>query len=107
MTHPKTGIISEAMRILANDIQSGDGIANAAIRQAADRLDELQARLDATASDTARIDWLARESITVMGRRDHAQKETQTVHWDTNRYEPDPDDLREAIDRAMREDGSE
>jgi hypothetical protein len=32
-----------AMRILARDIQSGDGVANAAIAEAADRLEELHA----------------------------------------------------------------
>ena len=31
-----------AMRILARDIQSGDGVANAAIAEAADRLEEQQ-----------------------------------------------------------------
>lgn len=30
-----------ALRILANDIQSGDGVANAVINEAADRLQEL------------------------------------------------------------------
>lgn len=34
-----------AMRILARDIQSGDGVANAAITEAADRLAEQQARI--------------------------------------------------------------
>lgn len=41
MTDTKTLI--KAMRALANDIQTDDGIANAAIREAADRLEELQA----------------------------------------------------------------
>lgn len=31
-----------AMRILANDIQSDDGVANAAIREAADRIEQLE-----------------------------------------------------------------
>jgi hypothetical protein len=34
-----------AMRILARDIQSGDGVANAAIAEAADRLEKLDALL--------------------------------------------------------------
>jgi hypothetical protein len=34
-----------AMRILANDIQSDDGVANAAIREAADRIEQLEAKL--------------------------------------------------------------
>lgn len=34
--------IISALRILARDIESGDGVANAAISEAADRLEELQ-----------------------------------------------------------------
>lgn len=33
----------EALKILANDIQSGDGIANAAILEGAQRIEELEA----------------------------------------------------------------
>lgn len=36
---PETRIISQAMYALAEEIQSGDGVANAACRQAAERLD--------------------------------------------------------------------
>jgi hypothetical protein len=36
-----TATIVRAMRILSEDIQSGDGVANAAIAEAADRLEEL------------------------------------------------------------------
>lgn len=38
-----TETLIAAMRILARDIQSGDGVANAAIAEAADRLEELHA----------------------------------------------------------------
>ena len=38
-----TETLIAAMRVLARDIQSGDGVANAAISEAADRLEELQA----------------------------------------------------------------
>ena len=38
-----TETLVAAMRILARDIQSGDGVANAAIVEAADRLEELHA----------------------------------------------------------------
>ena len=34
-----------AMRILANDIQSDDGVANAAIREAADRIEQLETNI--------------------------------------------------------------
>lgn len=45
MRRAKTGTIIAAMRILAEDIHSEDGVANAAIREAADRLEELHARV--------------------------------------------------------------
>ena len=37
-----TATLIAAMRVLANDVQSDDGIANSAIAEAADRLTELQ-----------------------------------------------------------------
>lgn len=40
-----TETLIAAMRILARDIQSGDGVANAAISEAADRLEEQRARI--------------------------------------------------------------
>lgn len=43
-----TETLIAAMRILARDIQSGDGVANAAIAEAADRLEEQQARIAET-----------------------------------------------------------
>lgn len=36
------GVLVEALRILANDIQSSDGVANACITEAAERILELQ-----------------------------------------------------------------
>ncbi|WP_010322986.1 hypothetical protein [Marinobacterium stanieri] len=45
MTTDTTTLIG-AMRALANDIQSEDGVANAAIAEAADRLGELQAEME-------------------------------------------------------------
>ena len=47
----KTSIISSAMRILARDIKSNDGIASMACIQAADRLDELQKIIDRIKAD--------------------------------------------------------
>ena len=41
-----TKILIEALRILARDIQSDDGVANAAIFEAADRLEELTKKLE-------------------------------------------------------------
>ena len=43
MTETKT--IIEALRILARDIQSEDGVANAAIAEAADRLEKQQKKI--------------------------------------------------------------
>lgn len=45
MSIPKTEtkVLIQALRILARDIQSGDGVANAAIAEAADRLEEMDA----------------------------------------------------------------
>ena len=40
-----TSTIFKVMRILANDIQSDDGVANAAISEAADRLEEQEREL--------------------------------------------------------------
>lgn len=40
-----TNTIIRALRILARDIQSDDGVANAAITEAADRLQEQQERI--------------------------------------------------------------
>ena len=39
-----TKTLLKAMRILARDIQSDDGVANGAISEAADRMEELQAQ---------------------------------------------------------------
>ena len=45
MNTPKTStkVLAEVLRVLAMDIQSEDGVANAAIAEAAGRLEELQA----------------------------------------------------------------
>lgn len=41
-----TPILVEALRILSRDIQSEDGVANAAIAEAADRIEELDKECD-------------------------------------------------------------
>ena len=67
MTDTKT--IIEALRVLARDIQSEDGVANAAIAEAADRLQKQQRKIrnqrreiEALAKDKKRVDgfvnWL-------------------------------------------------
>jgi len=68
----ETKTIIEALRILARDIQSEDGVANAAIAEAADRLEKQQKRIrnqrreiEALAKDKKRVDgfvnWLDAE----------------------------------------------
>lgn len=42
MRRTATSVLISAMQILAKDIKSDDGVANAAIQEAADRLEELR-----------------------------------------------------------------
>jgi hypothetical protein len=49
----QTEIIIKALRILVNDIQSPDGVPNACVAQAADRLEELQRANKNTLADLA------------------------------------------------------
>lgn len=61
-----TNTLIKALRILARDIQSEDGVANAAIAEAADRLKKQQRRIrnqrreiEALAKDKKRVDGFA------------------------------------------------
>lgn len=45
VTRSSTETLIEALRILARDIESQDGVANAAIAEAAERLDEFRREL--------------------------------------------------------------
>ena len=49
MTSPRTDTVTliAALRVLAREVESGDGVANAAIAEAADRLEELHPQADA------------------------------------------------------------
>ena len=42
----KTKTLIKALRVLANDIESDDGVANACVAEAADRLEELENKID-------------------------------------------------------------
>jgi len=66
-----TQTLINAMRILAKDIQSGDGVANAAIAEAADRLEEQQTQL---AGKDAKIERLRGDE----GLAQESKKEIQT-----------------------------
>jgi hypothetical protein len=62
-----TQTLAAALRILANDIESPDGVANAAIAEAAERLDELVAQVEVLkdAANAAYCNW--RSSSDVLG----------------------------------------
>ena len=51
-----TETLIAALRVLANDIQSQDGVANAAVSEAADRLEELKLNL-VTIGELAIANW--------------------------------------------------
>lgn len=57
MRRSKTSTIISALRILAEDIQSEDGIANAAIREAAERMEELQRLLREASGPMSQERW--------------------------------------------------
>ena len=61
-TRSSTATIIQAMRILANEIQSGDGVANAAIAEAADRLQELQDALQGLHDYSIRSKYLGHQT---------------------------------------------
>lgn len=78
VTRTDTATLIEACRVLASDVQSGDGVANSALREISDRLEEQEATIrhlrveicNASAvamehSDT--IEKLKKESGTVIG----------------------------------------
>ena len=56
MRRTDTETLIAAMRILSRDIRSGDGVANAAIAEAADRLDELKSAHDVLMAALKRIE---------------------------------------------------
>ena len=45
-TSTKTKTLIKALRILSEDIESDDGVANACVAEAADRLEEMQKKID-------------------------------------------------------------
>lgn len=63
-----TTTLISAMRVLANDIQSADGVANAAIAEAADRLEMLQKEMERLQADVQAKD-LVKETIVAQRNR--------------------------------------
>ena len=60
MRRAKTSTIITAMRILSRDIQSGDGVANAAILEAAERIEELVSLLREASGPASYGHWSGR-----------------------------------------------
>ena len=59
-----------AMRILANDIQSNDGVANAAIKEAADRIEQLEANMERLQKHTDKLVAIATNVVRKSHRGD-------------------------------------
>ena len=83
-----TLILIKAMRRLADDIQSDDGVANAAIEEAADQLAELERENAELRKDKERLDYM--------------EQNVDFVSW---RFygKPQSWDLRAAVDSKMKE----
>ena len=81
-----TETLIKALRILARDIESGDGVANAAIAEAADRLQEHQERIQRLEEVAAKLANCARflgtwnhDSMDVLRMKDEAMDELQNL----------------------------
>ena len=79
-----TKTLLKAMRILARDIQSDDGVANGAISEAADRMEELQAERD-------RLRDLLNCAVEWVGDRGYDDPET-APEWFLSALQEDRDD---------------
>lgn len=86
-----TPTLISAMRVLANDIQSEDGVANAAIAEAADRLGEMQAeaeRLRGLLSDQQKwMDYISSERDSFEQERDQYRAEAQSLREEMEQLE--------------------
>ena len=70
-----TETLISAMRILARDIESGDSVANAAISDAADRMEEQQARIAELEAKAA----IGRRAVEMLA--DTTEKVESLVGW--------------------------
>ena len=74
-----TQTLAAALRILANDIESPDGVANAAIAEAAERLDELTAQVEVL---KAALDPFATTGLpTCILREDYSVMHERVKDW--------------------------
>ena len=69
MKRTDTATLAKAMDALARDIQSGDGVANAAIHEAAERLRELERERDEALKQSAKFCDIAERAINYMDPR--------------------------------------
>ena len=65
MTQPRTdtATLIEACRVLARDVQSGDGVANSALCEIADRLEEQQATIRHLRAELCNASAVAMEHV--------------------------------------------
>lgn len=90
----KTETIIEALRILARDIQSDDGVANATIAEAAERLQELQAR-SASIDRLIQRNRILLDELRGMRAKKYAENNPKEADWwysrdgDTSSDSPD------------------
>jgi hypothetical protein len=79
-----TETLIEAMRILARDIESGDGVANAAIAEAAERLQELHAESQAKSANIDKLIERNRhlyDELRGMRAKTYAESNTEKADW--------------------------
>jgi len=82
-----TEIIIKALRILVNDIQSPDGVPNACVAQAADRLEELQRLNESMQVDRDLWIKVGREKLEAVEReRDEARAEVERIRKASNKH---------------------
>lgn len=77
--------LADALRILAQDIESADWVANAALQEAADRIDELSSEVEDLRNQnqeaTDRIDELAAEADDLRNQN-HNNRVAAEARWD-------------------------
>ena len=95
--------LADALRILAQDIESADWVANAALREAADRIDELSSEAEDLRNQnqeaTDRIDELAAE-VDDLRNQNHNNRVAAEARWDRIQWlEEAGDELAKWADR--------
>jgi len=89
-----TPTLIKALRVLAQDIQLGDGFSNAVTAEAADRLEELQQKVNVNwppfyILDTKTEEVKGIDSVNLLECNEHQQRILQSVRdeWETAEYE--------------------